>query len=955
MTLDPRSTPDPDAQGLRLQRLAEAMDAFLRFQRVGGDRDAFLREHEDLRELLVPMFEPDEPPRTTSDALLAPGRTFGDYRIVREIGRGGMGIVFEAEQISLRRRVALKVLPEHRTGDARSITRFRREAAAASRLRHPGIVPIHEVGETHGCHYYTMEFVDGRPLHEAMHDDRLGVRADCSRAAEIAELVARLGDALQHAHDQGLVHRDVKPHNVMIGRDGAVRLLDFGLAKEADALSQSRTGEFFGTPHYCSPEQVTGASAGPASDQFSLGIVLYELLARTRPFTGDSARVVMRRIEVGEFPRLDRVASGVPRDLATICHKALERRPADRYPSVGALAADLRRFLRIEPILATPPGQITRAAKWLRRHRLGAVLATTALLVAVGAPVGYALHVHGTAAAVERERVVLAQAEDLAFRSIEQTLAILGERLDQEPEPGTRRQPQLLAVAQLCEQFLTLRANQPGRQRRVALALWRVAGIQVQLAEHRAALAACARASTLLAADPDPAPTARALQAGRLLLRELHARQQLEPARGDAEFERALAHWNAVHATIPTTADLALLHAETLVTRARALADQPDRRRDAERVLLDAAALLARPELADDGDAHQLRVRNELLIGHVLLATGRTDEALERLQQFVPQLAALPPTPLLGVELVQARVALGTALQRQRRPADAEQVLRDALAAAETLLREYPGARQLHRTQLRAQAVLGSLLIVRGKDADATRLLRPALAAATPADAAAVPRTWMDDAVRADLTMQLATSLMMAPDINTHADEARELLTQATGLLQGLVTEHPHHVDFRVDLGVACNALASLANELRDFASAAQWAERAIESQQEALARMPQNSQARTFLGIHHGHHAYALGALGRAALVPAAAAAALEHAPTLVATLRLAAEGATRAAAASEGELAEQCAALAVRILARIGEVQRAEGRRLLADRRFASLLQRADAQALRERLGGS
>jgi serine/threonine protein kinase len=342
----PRDAETENDREQRLLRLGQAMDAFLRFRRgdAGADRERFLRDHENLRDLLVPMFDDDGDADVTDAAAgdtdpqqafqPAPGRQLGDYRLVREIGRGGMGVVWEAEQISLRRRVALKLLPEHLSQSPQSIERFRREAAAASRLRHPGLVPIHEVGEWHGVHFFSMEFVEGRTLHVVMQQERFGVRADCSRTAEAAEVTARLADALHHAHEHGLVHRDVKPHNVMVGHDGSVRLLDFGLAKDLDARTQSGGAEFFGTPHYCSPEQITGQTTiGPAADVFSLGIVLYELLARRRPFDGESSRIVLRRIETGEFPSLRSVAPSVPRDLQTICHKALEPRPQDRYPT----------------------------------------------------------------------------------------------------------------------------------------------------------------------------------------------------------------------------------------------------------------------------------------------------------------------------------------------------------------------------------------------------------------------------------------------------------------------------------------------------------------------------------------------------------------------------------------------------------------------------------------------
>ena len=251
----------PSSGTPRVDRLTMAMEAFLEFRDRGAaaDRDTFLRKYAELADLLEPMLDDltEEPAESheLDPATLQPGRQIGDYRIVREVGRGGMGIVFEAEQISLRRKVAVKLLHPHLSLSASSIERFRQEASAAGGLRHPAIVPIHEVGEWRGLHFFSMEFVTGQPVQQLVQEPKLGLSDKLTRYQEIAELIAQVADALQHAHDHSLIHRDVKPHNIMIGQGGTVRLLDFGLVKNASSESHSVTGGFLGTPHYCSPEQ----------------------------------------------------------------------------------------------------------------------------------------------------------------------------------------------------------------------------------------------------------------------------------------------------------------------------------------------------------------------------------------------------------------------------------------------------------------------------------------------------------------------------------------------------------------------------------------------------------------------------------------------------------------------------------------------------------------------------
>jgi serine/threonine protein kinase len=965
MSAEPPSDPNAEPNSRR-QRLAAAMAAFLAFRAGGGDAAAFLREHEDLRDLLEPMLAVDaaddggDDPHATGDAaVLAPGSTLDDYRIVRLVGRGGMGAVYEAEQRSLRRRVALKVLHEHLAWSPGAIARFRREAAAASRLRHPGLVPIHEVGEWRGRHWFSMEFVDGVPLAERVHDARFGVRADVSRAAEAAELVARIADALQHAHEQGLVHRDVKPHNVMLSADGTVRLLDFGLAAATDGSSeQTVTGTFLGTPHYCSPEQIAGRRVGPAADVFALGVVLYELLARQRPFDGETARVVLLKIEEGRFAPLRQRAPDAPRDLETICHKALEPLPQDRYADAGALAADLRRFLRIEPILAVPPSAWTRTTKWVRRQRLRVGLIATSAVLAVGVPLAWIRHVRD-ADAIDAGQTMLAQVDDLSFQSVEQSLALLKDQLDRQPSPGARHEPRVDEQVRLCEGLLAVSEKQPLRRARVARALWMIGGIYVHLRRAEPALRAAARAREILLADAprDGASAAVQRQLGLIARLELAARQLAEPTRGDAEFERALALLRPLAERTPAAAEDAVELADLLLLRARNLADRIDRRAEAEPLLREALALASAPAAA--ARAPVLATRIEAVLGQVLLDLRRHDAALELLRGVVERIGERPEDPALGVDRALAMAGIGQAQQRLGRSADAERSLRAAVESAEGAMQDWPGSAQLRRAMLASRIQLGSLLLVRGRLDAAEEQLRIAARTLPSFPDGGAAAGWMERSLRADLAAQLANCLLLQSSVaEVDVEHARELLDESCALLETLVREQPGWLEFRIDLGAANNSLASLANERREHAVAAPFARRAIEQQQAVLQAVPQHRTARTMLGIHQAHLAYALAHRGDAPGAAEAARGTLANAPREMAALRLAAEAAVRAAqAAADDDLADAAAAhstLAVEALAAIAAVNAKEARRLLADARFASLRGRDDFAALQARLGG-
>jgi TolB-like protein/Flp pilus assembly protein TadD/predicted Ser/Thr protein kinase len=308
---------------------------------------------------------------------------FGDYELLEEIGRGGQGVVYRARQKSLNRTVALKVIGLGHWATEAHLKRFRREAEAAASLEHPGIVPIHEVGERDGSCYFSMKFIEGGQLDAVAKREAMPVR-------RAVELIAKVARTIHHAHERGILHRDIKPGNILVDQKGEPHLTDFGLARLVETESTvTRTMEVLGTPSYMAPEQAVGNNAAVSSvtDVYGLGAVLYQLLTAHPPFAGGTTYETIRLVLDTE-PRQPRLWNPkIDRDLSTICLKCLEKDPKRRYSSALALAEDLERWIKHEPILARRTGVFTRGRKWMRRNPTSALLAAS--LVALAAAAGW--------------------------------------------------------------------------------------------------------------------------------------------------------------------------------------------------------------------------------------------------------------------------------------------------------------------------------------------------------------------------------------------------------------------------------------------------------------------------------------------------------------------------------------------------------------------------------------
>jgi len=334
-------------------------------------------------------------------------RQFGDYEILEEIARGGMGVVYRARQLSLNRPVALKMILSGGLATEAEVKRFQAEAEAIARLHHPNIVAIHEIGFHEGRHFFSMDFVAGKDLDALVRDGPLP-------AAEAARLLEAVARAIHYAHQQGILHRDLKPSNVLLDGQGQPRVTDFGLAKQMGSDADlTLSGQVLGSPNFMPPEQATGrkAGVGPQSDVYSLGAILYHLLTGRPPFLAESLQATLAQVLQSEPISLRALNGRVPADLETICLKCLEKAPAQRYQTAQELAEELGRFRRGEPILARPISQVERGWRWCRRNpALGAALAATALLL-VTIAVGSTVAAWRIAAARDAEKVQRVRAE----------------------------------------------------------------------------------------------------------------------------------------------------------------------------------------------------------------------------------------------------------------------------------------------------------------------------------------------------------------------------------------------------------------------------------------------------------------------------------------------------------------------------------------------------------------
>jgi serine/threonine protein kinase len=709
-----------------------------------------------------------------SDAR-APGElgVIGDYELIKVLGHGGMGVVYKARQKNLNRMVALKTIRPGVAMSEQALSRFLIEAQSAANLRHPGIVAVYDVGEENGCHYYSMELIEGRDLADLVRDRTLS-------ADEAAKHLLALADAMRYAHDQDILHRDLKPSNVLIDSRGVLKIADFGLAKRMNAgdsqLTQSDS--ILGTPSYMPPEQASPdfGAVGPWSDVYSLGAILYELLSGRPPFRANSPLETMRLLLTTEPVPLRQLAPSVPRDLETICHKCLDRVAQRRYRSAKELAEELDRFLRQEPILARPIGRTQRLWRWCRRHPLESLLvASLASALLVGS-----IAVFWQWRRAESNLLTARQNQDRAQKTLDQLgtasdqlLVVVKDWIARLPASDASQRDKLNTALRAYQQLLESWPEDAHTHLKLAETHHRVADIYLHLRDFDQAIVHYKAAITVYErvrqGDPGNVQLARLIADEHDWLGEAYRfAEQLEEA--ERRFQQAIAEQTAVLSREPSAALRGEL-ARTYNNRA-----------------------LMRRQMGQDEAA--------------LADVNRGIELLDEARRSAPAEVDLRQG------LARCRINRGMILKRSRQPVAALADYAAAEQLLEQLVRDVDDDREFRFELAKALLNRGNLLFDHRKDtvfAD-----RDALGESFSAfDRARGLLLALADAYRGmdEYRHQLANTyngLGAWYQVREAPRDAEQAYEQARRLLSELVEESPRSPDLHSRLAIACANLASL-------------------------------------------------------------------------------------------------------------------------------------------------
>jgi serine/threonine protein kinase len=866
------------------QELVEVLERYMADLESGiaPDEQALLAAHPDLADELRPYLESlrllDGATRdirlpranangTQDDTAPQNARQIGEYRIVREIGRGGMGIVYEAHQKSLNRKVALKILPFAAVLDQRQIARFRNEAQAAAQLHHPHIVPVFAVGQEQGVNYYAMQFIDGQSLEQVIRELRAeevrrATNSTKGRGAangstttlhyrpanalpsrkslehgDLFRTVARLGreaaEALHHAHEHSIVHRDIKPSNLMIDGDGKLWVTDFGLARIQSTNGVTLTGDVIGTLRYMSPEQANGSALVDArTDVYSLGVTLYELLTQTQAHPSDDRQTLIRQI-INEEPVAPRkINPAVPIDLETIVLGAMARTRDDRYVSAQALADDLGRFLDGKPTLARRPSLFDRLGKWARRHRSLVTLAAAALvlltIVSAGGMVMLAREQSRTSAALAESEYNAQIAQEnfekaeryfhQARSAVDQLGVRLSDRLVEIPGAESVGRDLLLNTLRYYHQFAADAGNDPALRQETAVAHFKSAVIAARLGAVNDAI--------------------KEYESSQHAFEELvHA----EPTRVEPRAQLALSHNN-----------LGLLFA------ARSNADRA--RQEYVKAIEIQKALVQ--EHADDPAVAGQLAESEANLGLLLDQAGDSKGAEQSLRAAIQVLRPLADAnssqPKLSRDLAIACNNLSFVL-RTRDPAAADVASQEAITILERLAKPATTGDDYQDDLALCYNNRAALQIQKGDWKAAIEWHERAIALQEKMvrKSPAVVR------YRSDLAISL-NNLGMAYCRANKSTEADAAFTRARELFDTLADDYPDELAYRSSLAALLNNQALALAGMGRHADALKIYPTAIDSQRKCCDRVPDSEMMRELLSKMYYNFGQSLRATGK-------------------------------------------------------------------------------------------
>jgi eukaryotic-like serine/threonine-protein kinase len=828
---------------------------------LAGPLQAYFDSLDELHDLAAGFQPPSPDARCDESVPAADERRLGDFRLLREIGRGGMGVVYEAEQISLGRHVALKVLPFAAVLDSRQIARFKHEAQAAAQLNHPNIVSVFAVGVERGVHYYAMQFIDGQPLDRALTElrekysptVRLGPTRDAlctcdgSQASllssgavggsEYFKAVTRLGiqaaAALHAAHENGVIHRDIKPSNLLLDGNGKLWITDFGLARRQTDPTLTRTGDLVGTLRYMSPEQAMGQAAlvDHRTDIYSLGATLYELLTLEPAFPGDDGPALIRHIERNEPRPLRQLQPKIPLDLQTVVLKGMAKRRDDRYATAQEFSEDLQRVLDGKPTIARRPSLLDRTARWAHRHReLVAVASLIGVLALLGLTASTLLFRHEQQEAAKNYNLAekrLGDAEDtvenLGSLFAERLANVRGSASSQQKQVARIRQDMLRDTLAYYHGLIEQDKDNPALKSFLALSYSKIGALSRQIGSNADAV------------DADR----QAIQ----LFQELSAANPR-----NTEYRRRLGicqdNLGLVLCSFGQTEEARLSFAEAIRLQEEVLATGEDTVRCLDDLSVDYSNLGMLQNGTGDREG-----------------AGRSFSRAVHLQEQLLSTAPDKPERLCALAVTLNKLG---GLYAERQPARSVEQYEKAAAMQKKARTLRPENLDYQNELALTYLNLGAVQSRSGDVAQAAESYAMAVDLAGDLER----QSPIEKSYRHTLAVAF-NNLGLAQSKQGNRTAAEPSFRHALDLQETLVKQDPQDVDLQSGLGGMYNNLGIFLEELKRPAEAVKAYEQAVAHQQQAMAKAPEIPRYRQFLSKHYFNYGRALRQTGR----PAAAA----------------------------------------------------------------------------------